>query len=208
MARVVEDETAAEFYTSLLSSVGSSAPSKDGAPKTSDKVDFSGRIDESDRTVVPSAPSVDVIRDPPLLSSSSSSSWSSSWSSAGPRSSRLSLPRSNIGYRMLERMGWREEEGGLGKDRGGGMEPVKTVVKRDMKGVGGGPRKKSKVTHTFRFSEGCDGGEEGTERDPTMRELKVKLAEEKRREREIALMLNTDLSERDEELYNAVVFRK
>jgi hypothetical protein len=54
---------------------------------------------------------------------------------------------------MLERLGWDEGAGvGLGKDNQGAVEPIRTVLKRDTRGLGAASRKgeegvEPKVTH-------------------------------------------------------------
>lgn len=56
------------------------------------------------------------------------------------------LTDANVGFRMLQRAGWRGEEQGLGRDEGGRLEPVPTSLKLDRLGLGAGkaPRR---VTH-------------------------------------------------------------
>lgn len=56
------------------------------------------------------------------------------------------LPPSNRGYRMMEGMGWDEEQP-LGRRGDGRMEPVPTTFKRDRRGLGHG-HAPARVTHT------------------------------------------------------------
>ncbi|OQS03034.1 hypothetical protein THRCLA_21256 [Thraustotheca clavata] len=51
------------------------------------------------------------------------------------RSDVYELKRSNVGYRLLESMGWKEGEG-LGSAKQGRTEPVATCLKRDRAGLG------------------------------------------------------------------------
>lgn len=44
------------------------------------------------------------------------------------------------------RSGW-NPEGGLGPEGGGPKQPVRTVLKRDQRGLGYGPPKRARVTH-------------------------------------------------------------
>ena len=55
------------------------------------------------------------------------------------------LPESNKGFQMLLRSGW-EKEQGLGPSGEGHKYPVKTVLKRDRKGLGE-EQSKAKITH-------------------------------------------------------------
>ncbi|XP_003745375.1 G patch domain and ankyrin repeat-containing protein 1 homolog [Galendromus occidentalis] len=55
------------------------------------------------------------------------------------------IPQGNVGFRMLESMGW-EKERGLGPAGEGRKFPVKTVLKRDRKGLGL-PAQKARVSH-------------------------------------------------------------
>jgi len=57
------------------------------------------------------------------------------------------IAQSNKGYRMLKNSGW-SEKFGLGKEREGRKYPIKTILKRDHKGLGmPGSEKLKKVTH-------------------------------------------------------------
>lgn len=55
------------------------------------------------------------------------------------------IPRQNRGYQMLLKKGW--NEGGLGPDARGSKYPVKTVLKRDRRGLDDGSKAKARVTH-------------------------------------------------------------
>jgi G-patch domain len=72
----------------------------------------------------------------------------------------VTLPESNVGYQMLERLGWCEDAGvGLGRDNQGPIEPVKTTLKRNTRGLGAPPPKgaedaEAKVTHFPSVSSG------------------------------------------------------
>jgi hypothetical protein len=57
-----------------------------------------------------------------------------------------SIPASNKGYQILVKGGW-DREKGLGADGSGHRFPLKTVMKRDRKGLGGGTQQKARVTH-------------------------------------------------------------
>lgn len=62
------------------------------------------------------------------------------------RASSVWLPPSNRGYRMMEGMGWDEEQP-LGRRGDGRMEPVPTTFKRDRRGLGHA-HAPARVTHT------------------------------------------------------------
>ncbi|XP_041364563.1 G patch domain and ankyrin repeat-containing protein 1-like [Gigantopelta aegis] len=63
-----------------------------------------------------------------------------------PKSNNYLIPESNVGYRMLLRGGW-DVDKGLGPDGSGNKFPVKTVLKRDRKGLGSEQKVPAKVTH-------------------------------------------------------------
>ncbi|KAM4584447.1 G patch domain and ankyrin repeat-containing protein 1 [Odontesthes bonariensis] len=56
------------------------------------------------------------------------------------------LPSSSNSYRMMVRCGWKPGTG-LGPEGEGPQQPVRTVLKRDQKGLGYGQTKRAKVTH-------------------------------------------------------------
>lgn len=57
-----------------------------------------------------------------------------------------SIPASNKGYQILVKGGW-DREKGLGADGSGHKFPLKTVMKRDRVGLGGGTKVKAQVKH-------------------------------------------------------------
>lgn len=61
--------------------------------------------------------------------------------------SQISLDKSNKGFRLLEKMGWKEIQGGLGSRRQGILEPIQTTLKNDKRGIGSVKKLPSKVTH-------------------------------------------------------------
>lgn len=56
------------------------------------------------------------------------------------------IPKQNKGYQMLLSTGW-DEEGGLGPDGEGQKYPVKTILKRDRKGLGQAEKESARITH-------------------------------------------------------------
>ncbi|KAK6301175.1 hypothetical protein J4Q44_G00292730, partial [Coregonus suidteri] len=56
------------------------------------------------------------------------------------------LPPSTPAYQMMLRSGW-TPGGGLGPEGEGHKQPVRTVLKRDSRGLGYGPTPRPKVTH-------------------------------------------------------------
>ncbi|XP_067829929.1 G patch domain and ankyrin repeat-containing protein 1 [Heptranchias perlo] len=56
------------------------------------------------------------------------------------------IPESNVGFKMMLKEGWNKETG-LGPDGKGQKFPVKTVLKRDQRGLGFQRGSKPKVTH-------------------------------------------------------------
>lgn len=71
-------------------------------------------------------------------------------SPASSSMSQISLDQTNKGFRILEKMGWKEIQGGLGSRRQGMIAPIKTTLKRDKRGIGSGKQTSPKVTHTMR----------------------------------------------------------
>lgn len=66
----------------------------------------------------------------------------------------ITLPASNRGVRILARMGWDAEAGkGLGREGQGRVEPAKSMLKLDRKGLGHAKQPKARVTHFPAHSE-------------------------------------------------------
>ena len=63
-----------------------------------------------------------------------------------PIDDSFSIPSCNIGYRLMLKSGWSGDKG-LGPGGRGKKFPVKTVLKRDRKGLGTKVTEKAKVTH-------------------------------------------------------------
>ncbi|KAJ8270550.1 hypothetical protein GJAV_G00116230 [Gymnothorax javanicus] len=63
-----------------------------------------------------------------------------------PPTPEYCLPPSSAGYRMMLSARWDPKEG-LGPEGVGRKNPIKTVLKRDRKGLGYGPAPKARVTH-------------------------------------------------------------
>ncbi|KAM4594114.1 G patch domain and ankyrin repeat-containing protein 1 [Fundulus diaphanus] len=63
-----------------------------------------------------------------------------------PPSPYYCLPPSSNSYKMMVRSGWKPGTG-LGPEADGPKQPVPTVLKRDLKGLGFGLMKRAKVTH-------------------------------------------------------------
>ncbi|MBN3298568.1 G patch domain and ankyrin repeat-containing protein 1 [Amia ocellicauda] len=63
-----------------------------------------------------------------------------------PPTPHYCLPPSNVGFRLMVREGW-DPGTGLGPQGVGCKQPVRTVLKRDQKGLGYGPACQPRVTH-------------------------------------------------------------
>ncbi len=67
-----------------------------------------------------------------------------------PTSTMYYIPESNVGFQLMMKEGW-DKEKGLGRDGLGQKFPVKTILKRDRKGLGAADREdeaaKARVTH-------------------------------------------------------------
>ena len=114
--------------------------------------------------------------------------------------SSLLLGPSNKGFKLLLKMGWREEDGGLGKRRQGTLLPIKTVHKKGKLGLGASNRKEPRITHKSMSKEGVVQDRKMTkaERKKTKRLEHEKSGQEMRK---IRMMLRTDISDEHEKLY-------
>ncbi|ELU05821.1 hypothetical protein CAPTEDRAFT_92236 [Capitella teleta] len=63
-----------------------------------------------------------------------------------PKGTVYGIPESNKGFQMMLKSGW-DREAGLGSEGQGKQFPVKTVLKRDRKGLGKDRKIKAKITH-------------------------------------------------------------
>lgn len=105
----------------------------------------------------------------------------------------FAIPPSNRGYQLLVGQGW-DTEGGLGSEQQGLKFPVKTVLKRDRKGIGAGGEM-PRVTH---FGPGDAGAVRGlgnsgrVERIATISKREAQRRKKKEQQEEIRLrrMLN------------------
>uniref|UniRef100_A0A0K8S0D7 G patch domain and ankyrin repeats 1 n=1 Tax=Crotalus horridus TaxID=35024 RepID=A0A0K8S0D7_CROHD len=68
-------------------------------------------------------------------------------------STRYCIPENNVGFQLMVKGGW-DKETGLGPNGAGRKFPIKTVLKRDQKGLGFCSNLKPKVTH-FRPNDRC-----------------------------------------------------
>jgi len=67
-------------------------------------------------------------------------------STSPPAIKSYSIGESNVGYQLLKKLDWNEAEG-LGRDNQGKLDPVKTRLKDDKKGLGAPTQNKWRVTH-------------------------------------------------------------
>ena len=114
--------------------------------------------------------------------------------------SKLSIDQTNKGFQMLKQMGWKESEGGLGKERQGTLTPVKTSLKRDKKGIGSGERLMAKVTHgtnTRSSGAGAAGRGQSNQETKAARRLRMQMEAQKDQERNkrARLLITSDLPE-------------
>ncbi|KAG8448640.1 hypothetical protein GDO86_015645 [Hymenochirus boettgeri] len=108
------------------------------------------------------------------------------------------IPDHNIGFKMMVKDGW-DRETGLGPEGAGRKFPIKTVLKRDLKGIGFHKDKKPKVTH-FSANDltavaNSQLKQRRSERISTIsrKEEKRKEAKEKTWERNLRTYMNIDL---------------
>ena len=83
------------------------------------------------------------------------------WDLLDSPSSLVWISQSNKGYQMLQKLGWTEDSG-LGIQEQGRMEPVKTVLKKDRKGLGRS-KEKARVTHFSSYVESSFSSEKEKE---------------------------------------------
>lgn len=116
------------------------------------------------------------------------------------QNSSLLLDPSNKGFKLLLKMGWREEDGGLGKHRQGTLLPIKTVLKKGKHGLGASNRKEERITHKSMNMEVVVHERKRTkaERKKSQRLEQAQSGQEMRR---IRMMLRTDISDEHERLY-------
>jgi len=121
-------------------------------------------------------------------------------------SSSLSLNSSNCqkGFKLLEKMGWNEKDGGLGKNRQGIICPISTKWNRYQRGLGSGKRPlESRITHRPPKKKIKQHNNEMTKLTKGQRKrLRIEKEEQQRqREKQTRLMLRSDISEEFECLY-------
>lgn len=61
----------------------------------------------------------------------------------------FAIDKSNIGFQLLKRNGWKEGSG-LGADESGRVAPIATRLKNDKFGIGSGSASKKRITHTHK----------------------------------------------------------
>jgi len=223
-AVVVEDEPPSDFYASLCGLSGSQRKRKRtllATPTGPDRSESSGRSSSS-AAVACMGTDRSVCIPPDEETGATASGGRSDMARAlhkaftdPPRLSSISLDKRNRGHAMLRRMGWSEDGGGLGKNRQGGMAPVKTELKLDRKGLGasaGRKKTKARVTHKHEHIAAAGGcavsavqGSDGTACSESKSERKRRLKAEKeraaRKDKRVRMMLSYDVPPEHEELY-------
>ena len=116
--------------------------------------------------------------------------------------SKISIDKTNKGFRMLTRMGWKESEGGLGRSRQGTLSPVKTRFKKDTRGIGSGKAKMARVTHRHSMIHSDADARDmkknnGTQETKAERRRRIKLEAQKEelRNKRARLLITSDLPE-------------
>jgi len=117
-------------------------------------------------------------------------------------SSSIQLNHSNKGFQLLTRLGWKEKEGGLGKNRQGVMKPVEAKLKVDRRGLGSTPVRSKKKSAAFPSSNQQKQQQSQPESKSKRRQrAKEKEDHEQRREKKIRMLLRSDISCEFEDLY-------
>ena len=116
----------------------------------------------------------------------------------------LKLDHSNKGFRLLSQLGWKENEGGLGRRRQGNLEPIKTMLQRNKMGLGAaaavGSKMKARITHLPKPPKTMHRPNQHVGKKFREREQ----ASSSCRDKEIRFMLRTDVSEEYVELYRSL----
>lgn len=183
---LVEDESAQEFYASLIGK-------RPRAAKTSASTNH-GRRNQSLPPVVVASEETSK----PTLTNAEFNNIYQRALSDPPRLSSLSLDESNKGFKLLHKMGWNEADGGLGKKRQGSLTPVKTRIKHDKRGLGRGKKTEERVTHHPHQQASVEVKETKAQRK---RRRKAEREKEQDREKRVRMLLRTDVSDEYEQLY-------
>jgi hypothetical protein len=121
-----------------------------------------------------------------------------------PPLSNLLLDNSNKGFQLLQKMGWEERDGGLGRNRQGSLLPVTTVRLEDnRKGVGAQQQRKTKprITHYPPAPKTTECPESKGQRK---RRLRAEREQDSRDAKRIRMMLRTDVADEYEQLYTSL----
>jgi hypothetical protein len=118
--------------------------------------------------------------------------------------SNLLLTNSNKGFQLLQKMGWKERDGGLGRNRQGSLLPVKTVrLKDNRKGVGAQQQKcKARITHYPAPSVSTPKAQES--KGQRKRRLRAERERDSRDAKKIRMILRTDVADEYEQLYTSL----
>eukprot|EP00551_Chaetoceros_affinis_P005030 CAMPEP_0203675054 /NCGR_PEP_ID=MMETSP0090-20130426/18568_1 /ASSEMBLY_ACC=CAM_ASM_001088 /TAXON_ID=426623 /ORGANISM="Chaetoceros affinis, Strain CCMP159" /LENGTH=239 /DNA_ID=CAMNT_0050541109 /DNA_START=20 /DNA_END=739 /DNA_ORIENTATION=+ len=129
----------------------------------------------------------------------SHSSTTSTLTSAPVPLSQLSLDRSNKGFQMLTKMGFKEKDGGLGKMRQGQLSPVKTILKLDKMGLGRGRKRVPRVTHSHQQAAPISSSKDEDRKNQKKltkgerkRRAKNQLTKEKMRDKKARMLINSN----------------
>ena len=106
--------------------------------------------------------------------------------------SKICLDRSNKGYRMLARMGWKENEGGLGKARQGILEPINAMKHSRMTDQTRIRRTRNRKDTTRAGSSITNARMQETKAERRKR-IKQETHMEKAREKRARLLISSDL---------------
>jgi len=214
----IEEEPAHELYANLvgLSSASFASAGRTAAKSQTCKYDednpiHSGQISYSNTSnigsnIIPDTHMPERVAKPPMESTSApQSQFGKFYQSALSNPaylSKLSLDKSNRGFQLLTKMGWRENEGGLGRNRQGTLMPVKTCLKHDKKGIGSRSRSgkaiEAKVTHVLHRTNknDVDKGQKNISRSEKRRiAILEKHQEDKLESKRARMMINSDLPE-------------
>ena len=120
------------------------------------------------------------------------------------KQSCLILDNRNKGFQLLRTMGWKEREGGLGRQQQGNLEPIKTVWKRNKQGLGTEPRSDTKIIHSAEQPLSSRFVKQKESKGLRRRRRRREQQQEWTKTKDIQFMLRTDVSEEYSQLYRSL----
>jgi hypothetical protein len=189
---IIEEIPSHELYANIV-----------GIPRSSYSETISHNSWDSERVLSHSSfqkdPRINLVPPPPVVVPGCKSEFGKVYQRASEgflEPSKLSLNSSNKGFQMLEKMGWKESEGGLGKQRQGRMIPLQPSLKLDQKGLGCSAKKNKRKCKSFLRNE--NGASSIQSSPPTFQKKLLRqqvLQDESQARKRIRVLLRSDLAD-------------